>query len=160
MRCCIVFVSDLAPSGDVKRSPDGVELSSTTNILDFQLNELNAYRDAIRRMERDILGLHDQVRLLQNTNAQLRRQAVSRSPTAIKRTVEETEVVPEATDDGRLSVGEMDAKLWEKTELEERYGTNRTPLSCHSGLLSALYVVIVRRHFAFVSGYMHFEPAG
>lgn len=117
---------DLAPSGDVKRSPDGVELSSTTNILDFQLNELNAYRDAIRRMERDILGLHDQVRLLQNTNAQLRRQAVSRSPTAIKRTVEETEVVPEATDDGRLSVGEMDAKLWEKTELEERYELLKT----------------------------------
>lgn len=118
---------DVAPSAEVKRSTDGAELlPSPTNILDFQLNELNAYRDAIRRMERDILGLHDQVRLLQTTNSQLRRQVASRSPTAIKRPAVATPTGREATDDGRLSVEEMDAKLWEKTELEERYELMKT----------------------------------
>ena len=52
---------------------DGVD-SSASNLLDFQTKELQRYREALRKLGQDVLGLRQQVRTLEADNGRLRRE--------------------------------------------------------------------------------------
>jgi len=51
---------------------DGADASSS-NLLDFQTKELQRYREALRKLGQDVLGLRQQVRTLEADNGRLRR---------------------------------------------------------------------------------------
>jgi hypothetical protein len=53
---------------------NGVD-SSASNLLDFQTKELHRYREALRKLGQDVLGLRQQVRSLEADNSRLRREA-------------------------------------------------------------------------------------
>jgi mTERF domain-containing protein len=53
---------------------DGEDASSSSNLLDYQTRELQRYRDAMRKLGQDVLGLRQQVRNLEAENARLRRE--------------------------------------------------------------------------------------